>query len=118
MMQELLNTAYDEKKAARLFLHTTSEIELKAKTILKEKETGLLLSGAIIGKNAEARQAELANATKDELMACEKAREQKMEGMLRMELASMEVERLQWLIRADQNDLSGIACGCGTRGNA
>jgi hypothetical protein len=117
-MQDLIIEAYNEKKAARTYLHTTSEIELKARTFLKEKETGLLMSGSIIGKNAEARQAELANATKDELLACEKAREQKMEAMLRMDLASMEVDRLQWLIRAEHNGYSGIICGSDSRGGA
>ncbi len=47
---------------AKRELHSSIERELDAKSLLKIKESKLLMSGAIIGKNAEAREAQLREA--------------------------------------------------------
>jgi hypothetical protein len=100
-MNDLINCAYAELMEARKQLHEVSEIEYRRKAFLKEKETGLLMSGAIIGKNAESRAAELLAATKQEAFDVEVARQEKMVAALRMDLAQMRCEQLKWLIRAD-----------------
>jgi hypothetical protein len=83
-------------------LHEISERDLAARTALKRKESELLLSGAIIGKNAETRDAQLKEATKEECQTCEDLRQLKGEAQLRMDLANMKVQELMWLVRNDQ----------------
>ena len=94
--------AYDDLREARTELHEVSEAELAAREALKTRESDLLLSGAIIGKNAETRAAELKNGCKNELAEVERMRALKGHVQLRQDLASMRVQELQWLIRNDQ----------------
>jgi hypothetical protein len=79
-----------------------SEKEIAAKEALKRREAELLLSGAIIGKNAETRDAQLKEGCKMELEAVEAIRKEKAAVQLRQDLASMNVQELQWLVRNDQ----------------
>jgi hypothetical protein len=104
-MKDLFNDAFDALTAVRAMFHEASEAEYKSKAFLKEKETDLLMSGAIIGKNAEARSAELAACTKTEIFDVEETRKAKMIAQLRFDLAQMQVDRLKWLVRCDTQEV-------------
>lgn len=97
-----ITEAFQQLRACHQNLHAISEKDLGARTALKRKESELLLSGAIIGKNAETRDAQLKEATKEECQRCEELRQEKGEAQLQFDLASMRVQELQWLIRNDQ----------------
>ncbi len=97
-----IEEAYRELRAARRHLHDISEVEFRTREILKRKEAELLLSGAIIGKNTETRDAQLKEATKMECQHCEDMRKQKGWAQLRMDIAVMTVPELQLLVRNDQ----------------
>lgn len=99
---EQIQRAFDDLRDTRIELHEVSEADLAAREALKIREAELLLSGAIIGKNAETRAAELKNGCKEELAQVEKMRALKGQVQLRMDLASMRVQELQWLVRNDQ----------------
>jgi type II secretory pathway component PulC len=85
--------------------------ELEAKKILKIRESDLLLSGAIIGKNAETRDAQLAEGCKEERARLEEIQAKKAKAQLQNDLAIMETDELQWQIRNDQAiaGLTGLA---------
>lgn len=100
--EDQIKQAYEDLRTARLDMHEVSENDLAARTTLKQKEAALLLSGAIIGKNAETRDAQLKEGCKGELEAVEAVRVEKAEAQLRMDLASIRVQELQWLVRNDQ----------------
>jgi len=100
--EDQIKRAYEDLRTARIEMHEASEKDLAARTTLKQKEAALLLSGAIVGKNAETRDAQLKEGCKEEMGAVEAARLEKAEAQLRMDLASMRVQELQWLIRNDQ----------------
>ena len=100
--EDQITRAYEDLRTARVEMHEVSEKDLAARAALKQKEAALLLSGAIIGKNAETRDAQLKEGCKGELEAVEAARLEKAEAQLRSDLASMRVQELQWLIRSDQ----------------
>ena len=97
-----IKAAFAALIAARQALYDGYEKELAAKTALKKREAALLLSGAIIGKNAETRDAQLKEGCKMELEAVEAIRKEKAEVQLRQDLASINVQELQWLVRNDQ----------------
>ena len=100
--EDQIKRAYADLRTALIEARETSEKELAARSALKQREAALLLSGAIIGKNAEPRDAQLKEGCKEELEAVEAVRVEKAEAQLRMDLASMRVQELQWLIRNDQ----------------
>ncbi|MFA5409472.1 MAG: hypothetical protein WC343_11930 [Bacilli bacterium] len=100
--EDQIKRAYEDLRTARIEMHEVSERDLAARTALKQKEAALLLSGAIIGKNAETRDAQLKEGCKEELEAVEAVRVEKADAQLRQDLASMRVQELQWLIRNDQ----------------
>jgi len=100
--EDQITRAFECLRTARAELHDASEKDLAARTALKQREAALLLSGAIIGKNAETQDAQLKEGCKEELAAVEAARLEKAEAQLRMDLAGMRVQELQWLIRNDQ----------------
>ena len=100
--EDQIKRAYEDLRTARIEMHEVSERDLVARTTLKQKEAALLLSGAIIGKNAETRDAQLKEGCKGELEAAETTRLEKAEAQLRMDLAIMRAQELQWLIRNDQ----------------
>lgn len=101
--EEQIQRAFGDLRTARIELHEVSEEDLAAREALKIREAGLLLSGAIIGKNVETRAAELKNGCTMELAAVEAARVKKGEAQLRADLVSMRVQELQWLVRNDQS---------------
>lgn len=94
--------AFDQMKALRKSLYLAEEAVLACKMILKHREASLLLSGAIIGKNAETRDAQLKEGCKDEIAALEKAESDRRATQLSYELACMTVDSLKWLIRAEE----------------
>lgn len=100
-----IQRAFEDLRTARIELHEVSETDLKAREALKIRESNLLLSGTITGKNAETRAAEIKNNCTVELAAVEKNRIQKAEAQLRADLANMRVQELQWLIRNEQAEI-------------
>ncbi len=100
--EDQIRRAFEDLRTARVEMHEASEKDLEARMGLKQKEAALLLSGAIIGKNAETRDAQLKEGCKGELEAAETTRLEKAEAQLRMDLAGIRVQELQWLIRNDQ----------------
>ena len=91
--------AYNEYINARASLYGATEQELEAKEALRKRENELLLSGAIIGKNTEARAAEIRNGSKTELEAVENARAQKAHALLQFDIAGMNLDCIKTLIR-------------------
>jgi hypothetical protein len=100
--EDQIKRAFEDLRTARVEIHEASEKDLAARTTLKTREAALLLSGAITGKNAETRDAQLKEGCKEELGAVEAARLEKADAQLRMDLASIRVQELQWLVRNDQ----------------
>lgn len=99
---ERIISAYEDLRTARIEMAEITEKEIAAKDALKHREADLLLSGAIIGKNAETRDAQLKEGCKMELEAVEAVRKQKAEVQLRQDIAAMNVQELQWLVRSEQ----------------
>lgn len=98
--------AYDDLRTARIELHEVSEAELAAREALKAAESAVLLKYAAnpkdLGGNEAARSATIRDLTAKELAEVERMRALKGHVQLRADLASMGVQELQWLIRADQ----------------
>ena len=103
--EDQIKRAYEDLRTARIEMHEASEKDLAARTTLKQKEAALLLSGAIVGKNAETRDAQIKEGCKEEMGAVEAARLEKAEAQLRMDLAGIRVQELQWLIRNGEDYL-------------
>jgi len=99
---ERISEVYRGLGNAKIDLHDCIEKELDAKTILKTKESALLMSGAIIGKNAEARDAQLRGALAEEHQAAEQARIDRAEAQLTYDLEVMAVDELKLLMRIDE----------------
>lgn len=99
MIESEIKAAFAALMAARQALYEGSEKELTVRAALKKREAALLLSGAIIGKNAETRDAQLKEGCKMEISALEGAEAEKRLLQCRFDLASMAVQELQWLIR-------------------
>lgn len=99
---ERIRQAYRGLGSAKIELFQLSERELAAKEALRRKEADLLMSGAIIGKNAEARAAEIRNGSGIELLEMDLAREAKAKAQLAFDLAVMAVDELKLLIRLEE----------------
>ena len=103
MVSEIeIKAAFAALAAARQALYDGSEKELAAKIALKKREAALLLSGAIIGKNAETRDAQLKEGCKMEIATLEGAEAEKRLLQCRFDLANMAVQEIQWIVRNDQ----------------
>lgn len=87
--------------AARQALYDGSEKELAARMALKKREAALLLSGAIIGKNAETRDAQLREGCQMEIGVLEGAEAEKRLLQCRYDLAGMVVDEIRHRIRND-----------------
>ena len=99
---EEIKAAFVALKAARQALYDSSEKELSARMALKRREASLLLSGAIIGKNAETRDAQLKEGCQAEIAQLEGAETEKRLLQCRYDLANITVGEIQWQIRNDQ----------------
>ena len=102
---EEIAAAFKKQIEARVTLFWAEEAVLERKIALKKKESELMLSGAIIGKNAETRDAQLKEGCKDEIASLEKAEYERRATQLSYELSQMTVESLKWLIRAEGKEL-------------
>lgn len=58
--QEVISEAFDALRAAKLALYEIGEKAIAAKLDLEEKKSKLLMGSTINGKNAEIREAQLA----------------------------------------------------------
>lgn len=96
-----IKAAFAALMAARQALYEGSEKELAAKAALKKREAALLLSGAIIGKNAETRDAQLKEGCQMEIATLEGAEAEKRLLQCRFDLAGMVVDEIRWRIRND-----------------
>ena len=100
-----IKAAFGLMQDARSALYLSEESVLACKTALKRREASLLLSGAIIGKNAETSDAQLKEGCQDEIAALEKAEHDRRATQLSYELSCMTVDSLKWLIRAEGKEL-------------
>ena len=101
MKESEIKAAFAALMAARQALYEGSEREVTAKTALKKREAALLLSGAIIGKNAETRDAQLKERCQMEIGTLEGAEIEKRLLQCRYDLASIVVDEIRWRIRND-----------------
>lgn len=99
--EEEIKAAFVALKTARQALYDSSEKELAARMALKRREASLLLSGAIIGKNAETRDAQLKEGCQAEIVRLEGAETEKRLLQCRFDLANITVNEIQWQIRND-----------------
>ena len=105
LLPELIETIHTlrnpgEEIAARDTLFWAEEAVLAARIALKKKEAELMLSGAIIGKNAETRDAQLAAGAETERATLEGAEAERRIAQLAYDCAKLEVDSLCWRIRA------------------
>lgn len=97
-----IKETFENLVSARQALYDSSEKELIARMALKRREASLLLSGAIIGKNAETRDAQLKEGCREEIARLEGAETEKRLLQCRYEIASIVADELKWQIRNDQ----------------
>lgn len=96
-----ISQAFAALREARKGLYEASEAELEAKEDLKSSESLLLRGDKITGKNAEAREAQVRAKTFDERKILEEARKERSLAQFAFDIASMEVDEIKWLIRAE-----------------
>jgi hypothetical protein len=87
---------------AKLALYESSEKAISAKAALDKKRSELLASGTIQGKNAETRDAQLAQECWPEMAALEAAEAEKRKAAHEADQAGLVVSEIQWLIRNDE----------------
>lgn len=87
---------------AKLALYEASEKAISAKAALDKKRSELLASGTIQGKNAETRDAQLAQECWPEMAALEVAEAEKRKAAHEADQAGLVVSEIQWLIRNDE----------------
>ena len=102
---EEIQIAFTDMKNMKISLFHAEEDALKARAELKRREASLMLSGAINGKNAETRDAQLNEGCQAEIAALEKIEAEKRATQLSYELACMTVDSLKWIIRAESGRL-------------
>ena len=100
---ERISQVYGRLNAAKTELFQLAEREMAAKEALKIKEAMLLATpGAIIGKNAETREAQLREGCPTERQELDLAREARAKAQLEFDLATMAVDELKLLIRWEE----------------
>ena len=97
-----LNDAFAALRAAKLALYESSEKAISAKAALDKKRSALLAGGTIQGKNAEIRDAQLAQECWPEMAALEAAEAEKRKAAHEADQAALAVSEIQWLIRNDE----------------
>ena len=97
-----LISAFAALRAAKLSLYESSEKAISAKATLDKKKSDLLASNAITGKNAEIRDAQLAQECWPEMAALEAAEAEKRKAAHDADQAGLIVSEIQWLIRNDE----------------
>ena len=97
-----MKSAFAALRAAKLALYQASEKAISAKGSLDKKKSDLLASGTIQGKNAETRDAQLAQVCWQEMAALEAAESEKRKAAYEADQAALAVSEIQWLIRNDE----------------
>ena len=97
-----LMVAFAALRAAKLALYEASEKAISAKAALDKKKSELLASDTIQGKNAETREAKLAQECWLEMAALEVAEAEKRKAAHEADQAGLVVFEIQWLIRNDE----------------
>ena len=97
-----LMVAFAALRAAKLALYESSEKAISAKAALDKKRSELLASDTIQGKNAETREAKLAQECWPEMAALEVAEAEKRKAAHEADQAGLVVTEIQWLIRNDE----------------
>ena len=80
----------------------SSEKAISAKSALDKKRSELLASDTIQGKNAETREAKLAQECWPEMATLEAAEAEKRKAAHEADQAGLVVSEIQWLIRNDE----------------
>lgn len=97
-----LISAFSSLRAAKLALYESSEKAIAAKATLDKKKSELLAGGTITGKNAELRDAQLAQGCWPEMAELEAAEAEKRKAAHEADQAGLIVSEIQWLIRNDE----------------
>ena len=97
-----IKDAFAALRAAKLALYESSEKAISAKAALDKKRSELLASDTIQGKNAETREAKLAQECWPEMAALEVAEAEKRKAAHEADQAGLVVSELQWLVRNDE----------------
>ena len=97
-----IKDAFAALRAAKLALYEASEKAISAKAALDKKKSELLASDTIQGKNAETREAKLAQECWPEMAALEVAEAEKRKAAHEADQAGLVVSEIQWLIRNDE----------------
>ena len=97
-----LMVAFSALRSAKLALYGASEKAISAKAALDKKKSELLAGNAITGKNAEIRDAQLAQECWLEMAALEAAEAEKRKAAHEADQAGLVVTEIQWLIRNDE----------------
>ena len=99
---EKIVSVFTALRAAKLALYQASEKAISAKAALDKKKSELLASDTIQGKNAETREAKLAQECWLEMAALEVAEAEKRKAAHEADQAGLVVSEIQWLIRNDE----------------
>jgi len=97
-----IRDAFAALRAAKLALYEASEKAISEKATLDKKKSDLLAGGTIQGKNAETRDAQLAQECWPEMAALEAAEAEKRKAAHESDQAGLVVSEIQWLIRNDE----------------
>ena len=97
-----IKDAFAALRSAKLALYESSEKAISAKSALDKKRSELLASDTIQGKNAETREAKLAQECRPEIAALEAAEAEKRKAAHEADQAALDVSEIQWLIRNDE----------------
>jgi len=97
-----IREAWARLHRAKLVLYEASEKAISAKAALDKKKSDLLAGGTIQGKNAETRDAQLAQECRPEMTALEAAEAEKRKAAHEADQAGLVVAEIQWLIRNDE----------------
>ena len=97
-----IKDAFAALRAAKLALYESSEKAISAKAVLDKKKRDLLAGGTIQGKNAEIRDAQLAQECWPEMAALEVAEAEKRKAAHEADQSGLVVSEIQWLIRNDE----------------
>ena len=97
-----MKSAFSALRAAKLALYEASEKAISSKVALDKKKSELLAAGTIQGKNAETRDAQLAQECWPEMAALEAAESEKRKAAHEADRAALIVSEIQWLIRNDE----------------
>ena len=97
-----IKDAFAAIRFAKLALYQASEKAISAKVALDKKRSELLASDTIQGKNAETREAKLAQECWPEMATLEAAEAEKRKAAHEADQAGLVVSEIQWIVRNDE----------------